>query len=170
MNSRITILRLVTVATLALSVPACGFWPTYHPLTAAQLADLGTHRYPGVTRDKATDACATALATLGYNVTVKEPGTGVIKTAPKTISVSSSGSAYGHSMSASVTEDGLAWSVSVEQSGDDAVVHATPRGFRNGSEMHEDNMWVAEAIDGKFKDLWTEVDGAIGAKTAPAAK
>lgn len=170
MNPRTTLLRLVAAATLAVSAQACGFFPTYHPLTTAQLAELGTHRYPGVTRDKATEACATALATLGYNVTVKQPDTGLIKTAPKTISVSSSGSAYGHSMSASVTEDGLAWSVSVEQSGDDAVVHAMPRGFRNGSEMHEENMWVAETIDGKFKDLWTEVDGAMGAKTAPAEK
>ena len=131
-----------------------------HPLTPAQLADLGAHRYPGVTREHATEACAAALATLGYNVTVREPATGIIKTAPRTIATTATGGRY----SASVTDDGLAWTVAVEPSGSDVVVHVTPRGYRNGSEVHAENMWVAEVMNDKFKDLWTEVDSNLGAR------
>jgi hypothetical protein len=147
-------LGLVLAAALATLAPAC---VSYHPLTPAELSLRGTHRYPGVARERATDACAVALATLGYQVTLKEPESGVIKTAPKVIMVSATGGP-GY---ANATEDGLAWSVDVEQAGSDSVVHATPRGFRNGTEMHEENMWVAEAIDGKFDDLWHEVDGVL---------
>jgi hypothetical protein len=156
-----SLLPFTLVASLAVATPACA--EVFHPLTPAALAERGTHRYPGVDRDKATDACAVALETLGYKVTMKDPATGLVKTAPKTIMVS----AVGHGATADVTEDGLAWSLAVEQSGSDVVVHATPRGFRNGSEMHEENVWVAEAIDSKFDDLWHEVDGVLRLPTTP---
>ncbi|MEO6575029.1 MAG: hypothetical protein ABIP89_14390 [Polyangiaceae bacterium] len=133
---------------------ACGH---YTVLTPAQLAERGTHRYPNVSRENGTEACASALSTLGYKVTVMRPDTGLIKTAPATIMVSATGGA-GY---ANTSEDGLAWGIVVETSGSDVVVHATPRGFRNGSELHDANMWTAEIMDAKFQDLWREVDGTL---------
>lgn len=146
---------------LALATPACH---TYTPLTSVQLTELGTHRYSNVTREKAVESCGTALTTLGYKVTVLEPASGMVKTAPHTIMVSASG----NQNTASATEDGVAWSIVVEASGADVVFHATPRAFRNGSELHEDGMWVEEIMNSKFQDLWHELDSMLGAQ--PAAK
>jgi hypothetical protein len=140
---------------LALVVPACGH---YTVLSPAQLTERGTHRYGNTSREKATEACATALSTLGYKVTVKQPESGIVKTAPASMMTSATGGA-GY---ANVTEDGLAWSLVVEPSGSDVVIHAKPRGFRNGSEMQDEGMWVAEVMDGKFGDLWREIDGTLG--------
>ena len=135
-------------------VIACGH---YTVLTPAQVAERGTHRYANVSREAGTEACATALSTLGYKVTVKRTESGVVRTAPATIMVSATGGA-GY---ANASEDGLAWGIVVEPSGADVVVHATPRGFRNGSELHDANMWTAEIMDAKFQDLWREVDGTL---------
>lgn len=52
----------------------------------------------------------------------------------------------------------------VDKSGKGAVIHAKPRGYRNGSEMHDDNPWVAEVMDGKFEDLWKEIDATLAAE------
>ncbi len=139
---------------LALVVSACTH---YTVLSPAQLSERGTHRYANTSREKVIEACAAALATLGYKVTVKQPESGVVKTAPASIMTSATGGG-GY---ASVTEDGLAWSLVVETSGADVVVHATPRGFRNGSEVQDEKMWVAEVMDGKFRDLWREIDGTL---------
>jgi hypothetical protein len=153
MTSRI---RLVSAA-LAIAVVACVH---FTPLSDAQLVERGTHRYAGFDRAKLTEACAAALATLGFKVTVKDPDKGLVKTSPQTIMVSATGGP-GY---ANTTDDGLAWAIAVEASGADVVVHAAPRGFRNGSEVREDGMWVAEVMDAKFKDLWREVDDTIGVK------
>ena len=120
-------------------------------------------RYANTSRENATEACATALSTLGYRVTVKVPETGIVKTAPASVRTSASGGP-GY---ANITEDGLAWGIVVESSGVDAVVHATPRGFRNGSELQNDSQWVAEIMDAKFRDLWREIDGTLGAQPPP---
>ena len=130
----------------------------YTTLTPTQLSERGTRRYANTSSEKALKACADSLSTLGYKVTVVQPESGIIKTAPHSIMTSATGGA-GY---ANVTDDGLAWAVAVEQSGNDVVVHATPRGFRNGSEVHEDGMWVAEVMDAKFKDLWNEIDQNLG--------
>jgi hypothetical protein len=148
--------RIVFPLLLAAAAPACG-GPSYHPLTPAQLAQRGTRRYPNLTREQATKASAAALATLGFEVTVTDVSAGVVRTAPKVIQVSAVGG-YGY---ASAIEDGLAWSVHVDSAGKDAVVHCTPRAFRNGTEMHDPNVWVAEAIDDKFRDFWHELDGDL---------
>jgi hypothetical protein len=151
-------MKILTICcALALAVPACA--PVYSALSPTQLAERGTHRYPGVTREKAVDACAMALSTLNYRVTVKQSETGLVKSAPAAIMTSATG---GRNY-ATVSEDGLAWSIVVETAGNDVIVRATPRGFRNGSEVHDEGMWVAEVMDAKFRDLWREVDENLGA-------
>jgi len=152
----ISLSRIVFPLLLTATGPACG-GPSYHPLTPAQLAQRGTRSYSNLTREQATEASAAALATLGFEVTVTDVSAGVVKTAPKVMHVTAVGG-YGY---ASAIEDGLAWSIQVDSAGKDAVVHCTPRAFRNGAEMYAPNVWVAEAIDDKFRDFWHELDGDL---------
>lgn len=131
----------------------------YTPYTFEQLAERGTHRVFGRMPDQAIEACAAALETLGYRVTVKNAEQGLVKTAPHSIMTSVAGG-RGY---ARVTEDGLAWAIQVEKAGNDVVLYAAPRGFRNGSEFKDEGMWVAEVMDAKFQDLWNEIDSTMGA-------
>jgi len=155
--------RLLALA-LGIALSACATGPHVHPLTEAQLAERGTHRYPSADVGTVTNACARALAALGYDVVTRDEQQGVVKTAPKTFEVRVVGNGY----YAQASEDGLAWNVQVEGSASGAVLHATPRAFRNGSEIRRRDVWVAEAIDDKFADLWSEMDGALSAKPLAA--
>ncbi len=151
----------VFVASFLVFASGCLF-PHYTVLSAAQLADRGTHHFQNQSRERVTQACVTALTTLGYQVTVQDPATGVIKTSPAPMSSSATGG-VGY---VNVVDDGLAWVISVDAVGAEITVHATPRGFRNGTEVHDANMWVAQVMDAKFRDLWSEVDSNV--KAAPA--
>jgi hypothetical protein len=44
-----------------------------------------------------------------------------------------------------------------------------PRGFRNGSEIDQEGVWVAEVMDAKFRDLWREIENNLGVLQAPAS-
>ena len=151
----------VLVLAAAFAAVSCAH---YTPYTAQQLIDRGTHCIAGVSAAQALDGSATALTTLGYTVTLKNAEQGVVKTAPKTIMVS----ATGVGNSANATDDGIAWSIQIETAGGDVVLHAVPRAFRNGSEIHDEGIWVAEVMDSKFQDLWNEIDSTLGVKPAPA--
>jgi hypothetical protein len=136
----------------------------YSPMTAAEVREHGTRRYAHLPPDKVTQACATALDTLGYRVTVSRVG--LVKTAPKVVMTSASGS-YGY---ATATEDSLAWTVSVRTVGPEAVVVAQPRGYRNGTEMVGERVWTAQILDPKLHDLWRELDGNLEMTGRPIAK
>ncbi len=161
--ARTSFLKSVVFAvSLAVAAPACIH---YTPLTSAELQQRGTHRYANTTKARATDAASKALSTLGFNVTVEEPEKGVIKTSPQRMGASASGgNGYAY-----VTEESFSWSIVVESSGDDAVVRATPHGFRNGSEVRDEGIWVGQIIDPKFQDLWREMDDVLGTKTLASA-
>jgi hypothetical protein len=154
-----TLFLSLLLLVLAAVAPGC---TSYTVLSPAEIAARGTHRYAHTNRDRATEACAAALATLGYRVTVKQLESGVVRTAPASVMTSATGG-RGY---ANITEDGLAWSIVVSAAGDDVIVRATPRGFRNGSEMKEEGIWVAEVMDAKFRDLWSELDAALGVRPA----
>jgi hypothetical protein len=171
--------RLVLCLFLSLSLPACALFA--HRLTPAELQAHGTRRYPNVARDKVVDACATALANLGYDVTQKTPEMGQVRTKPKTVGVSartsSVGSTYHSSRRYSTTYDNsvttqttaaLAWNVLAEASGPDVVVHLTPRAYQNGAEVHEEGIWIGSATDALFNDLFAEIDATLGVQTAPS--
>ena len=156
-------MKRALTAVLSLFASACVH---YTPYTAVQLAEKGTHAAPGQSVASTVEAVAVSLATLGYRVTVKDPERGIVKTSAKPIMTSAtttvSGGEYTATGSSEVVEDGLAWALRVEADGSGAVVHATPRGFRNGSEIHDEGMWVAEVMDAKFQDLWSELDSTLG--------
>ena len=155
-------------ALLLVVVSSCAHSPHYTAYTAPQLAAKGTHQVAGKDVAATVEALVVSLTTLGYRVTLKDPERGIVKTSAKPMMTSSTtvatGSQYSATASSEVVEDGLAWALQVEASGSDAVVHATPRGFRNGSEMHAEGMWVPEVMDPKFLDLWSELDSTLGVK------
>ena len=129
----------------------------FHILTPTELADRGTRVFHKTTLASATTACADALATLGYKVTVKDAELGVVKTAPKVIQIGATGG-NGY---ANVTEDALSWSVHVKLVSDAVRIHAVPRGSRNGSDISQRGM-PDVVIDPKFKDLWSELATTLG--------
>ena len=129
----------------------------YHILTGAELAAHGTRQFSQVSRAQAVAASATALETLGYKITVKEVERGIIKTAPRVIMVN----AVGGPGYANASEDALAWNVVVEDSASGAVIHAEPRGFRNGTEISERGM-PDILVDPKFRDLFKEISSTLG--------
>ena len=129
----------------------------FHMLTPTELSDRGTRVFRKVAVAKATGACAEALETLGYKVTVKDLELGRVKTAPKVIQVSAAGG-NGY---ASMTEDALAWSVNIKTKGELVRIHAVPRGYRNGSDISQRGM-PDVVIDPKFNDLWNELSSSLG--------
>ena len=153
--------RLVLWCFVMLVAAGC---QSFTVLSPAQLSAKGTHRYGNSSKEQVTGACTVALTTLGYKVTVSEPAAGIVKTAPSSIMTSATGGP-GY---ANVTDDGLAWSIVVESAGGSIVVHATPRAFRNGTEVHKEGIWVAEVMDAKFADLWRELDETLRAKAIAA--
>lgn len=150
---------------LLMAVSSCAH---YTPYTPQQLEAKGTHRLHGLDVPAAVEAVAVSLTTLGYRVTLKDPQRGLVKTSAKSIMTSStttaSGGPYAATATSEMVEDGLAWAIQVEADGTGSVVRATPRGFRNGSEIHDEGMWVAEVMDPKFRDLWAELDSTTGIK------
>ena len=78
--------------------------------------------------------------------------------------VTATSSYSGNSGSAEVQDDSLAWTVQVTNGSGGAHIRAVPRGFRNGSEMRGDDIWVAKVIDPKFDDFWHEVDSNLAGR------
>jgi hypothetical protein len=96
--------RLVMLLAAAFISLASAF--SQRVMTPEQVSQAGTRRYVGASREAAVEGCAVALATLGYEVTLKDPANGRVKTAPKTILVT----AKGDGNSASATDDQPSWS------------------------------------------------------------
>ena len=136
----------------------------YHLLTPAELASRGTRQFSQTTQTQAVEATASALETLGYKVTLKVPETGLLKTAPKVFVVYATGNAS----SATAHEDAVAWNVQVEPASTGVVIHASPRGFRNGTEITERGM-PDVVIEPKFRDLWKEISSSLGSPAVEAA-
>jgi len=147
---------VLTMKTAMLSLSLL-FAGCFHMLTPTELSDRGTRVFKKVAVSRATNACAEALETLGYKVTVKALEVGMVTTAPKVIMVSASGG-NGY---AAMTEDALSWSVNVKTKGNVLRVHAVPRGFRNGSDISQRGM-PDVVIDPKFNDLWNELASTLG--------
>ncbi len=129
----------------------------FTPLTKEELSQRGKRHFSKVGSERLTRVTTVALQSLGYHVTVTDSSTGLIRTAPHSMIVSATGSSGG----ANVTEDGLAWVVRIGEDSSGNFVQATPRGFRNGSEMRAEGIWIASIIDPKFEDLWREIEETL---------
>ncbi|HEY4117166.1 MAG TPA: hypothetical protein VGM56_04900 [Byssovorax sp.] len=169
MNAFRPVLLACVLATSVAALPGC--FAMVQPLTAAEVAERGTRRFDGATREKTTEAIATSLTTLGYKVTVASPETGVVKTAPKTVFVSASAQGYGYSSTVAAEEDQIAWAIRVESTERGSLVHAVPRGYRNGTELTENDMsWVPAILDPKLRDIWNEVASTLGTASQAAQR
>lgn len=167
---------VLTVLASGFSLSAVACFTSYTTLTPAQLKERGTGTYTNVTVERGVEAVASALTTLGYKVTVKDVQAGIVKTAPREIMVSSTATATRGvgfndrtvTAQAETTKDELAWRVTVRAEGTGVRIEAEPRGFRNGSEISDQQgMWTAEIMDPKFRDISRELSDVLGAK-APA--
>jgi hypothetical protein len=130
-------------------------------LSPEELEQRTTRHFPAATRQQAVEACSTALATLGYEVTFKQLERGIIRTSPKVIVRR----AHGYGGHAVASEDALGWAISVTPVDQGVRIAARPRAFRNG---RENNIpWVAHVIDGLFRDLWKEIEQMLGSAVSP---
>ncbi|MGQ0508823.1 MAG: hypothetical protein ACT4TC_26275 [Myxococcaceae bacterium] len=145
----------------------------YTFLKPADLEARGTRTFSNVTSEKAVEASAVALSTLGYQVTQKSKEAGVVKTAPQDILVTQktettvdrtplANTVRGATSSSTQTRDGLAWTLRISGAGDGVKIVALPRAYRNGSELVED-AFVAEVMDPRFNALWREIEGSMSA-------
>jgi hypothetical protein len=138
---------LAAIIVLAMSGCVAAFRPRM--LTANELAQRGTRVYSA---DVPTGmrAAAVALQTLGFEITVNDPASGTIKTAPRDMMMSASGS--------TVYRDELAWVVVVTADATRGIqVLATPHAYSNGTEVAPTEI-PADAIEPKFATLWNELD------------
>ena len=148
----------VFVLVVALAMTACVSAMQPRTLTTAELAQRGTRMYSAdvVTGMK---AAIVALQTLGYEITVNDPGTGMIKTAPRDIMVA----AY----NGVLTRDELAWVLVVTPTASGIQVTATPHAYSNGTEVPPHQI-PAVSIEPKFTTLWNELDADMKVVAAAA--
>ena len=168
------LISVLTPLLLALSIPACALFTNTVVLTADDLKQRGTRTFQGVSRDTAVEGAAVALGTLGYYVTQKNLETGVVRTAPREILTTASTNTTHHDRSivnpqytsessSTVTRDELAWSLRVVADSEaEVTIIATPRAYRNGTELAGENTFIAEVMDPRFNDLWRAVEEVIG--------
>lgn len=144
---------------------SCGSRPPRAPLTAQVIADHGTHRFRA-DRARVIAALEGALRTFGYEVAFSDPEAGVVKTAPKNIAAVASGS-YGYAALITVSH---AYAIRVYSSDGGTTVEATPRLYRNGTDV-SNGPWVFEGPGGQYEEwnkLFAEVASNLG-EIAPAA-
>jgi hypothetical protein len=123
------------------------------PLSPADLARNENHAYPGRSKAQVFHATVTALRSLGYEVIVNEPGTGLIKTAPKVMAAVAYGNAYG----AVATENSVGWTIGVTPITGGVGLHADPRGYSGGQAVAADQM-NGEYLERLFATLFAEID------------
>jgi hypothetical protein len=132
----------------ALISAGCGM-----PMSPADLARNENHAYPGRSKAQVFHATVTALRSLGYEVIVNEPGTGLIKTAPKVMTAVAYGNAYG----AVATENSIGWTIGVTPITGGVGLHADPRGYSGGQAVAADQM-NGDYLERLFGTLFAEID------------
>jgi hypothetical protein len=124
-------------------------------ITAEQVKALGKRSYAGRSRADLVSASAIALKTLGYTVVVADAESGMVKTAPKPLVATASGTA---TSAVAVTND-LAWMIEVTAEGDGVAVQATPRAS-SGGQAYE-GPFVADYMEKAIVDLFKEIESNL---------
>ena len=152
------LLRALRAALVALAI-VCATAPMVacRPVTAAELQDWGTRTYAGTTKAAAFKASFSAVRALGYDVASVDAGAGQVRTAPKLVVVTASGSQY----SAQAVEQSLAWDIDVTQGSQGIVVHATPRGYSAGQAIPATRLSASYAKQA-FETLFGEIERDMG--------
>jgi hypothetical protein len=156
MNSKklSTLVLVIVLATLS------GCFSALRPrvMTAEEMARHGTRVYSA---DVTTGlkAATVALETLGFVITLSDPATGTIKTAPRHMVATSYGS--------TVYRDELAWVLVVSSHASGVQVLATPHAYTNGTEVPNERI-AANFLEEKFDTLWKELDSDVRQLAASA--
>ena len=120
--------------------------------TPADFERLGTRHYPDRSHDEVSAAVVTALKLLGYDVVTTDPR---IRTAPKNVAVTSSGTYTETSGTAQSFTEAVAWDVDILPEGPGTMLRATPRATVNGEPMTQ--VWEDWA-ERNFGALMKEID------------
>jgi hypothetical protein len=123
--------------------------------TAAEIARMDTHAYPGRSPAQVQHAVEVALKTQGFTI-VDETG-GRIKTAPKVLAFNASGSRY----TATAVDASLGWVIDVTSTSDGARVHAEMRPSQGGRALQPTDV-TASYAEGLYGDLYREIDSNLG--------
>jgi hypothetical protein len=115
--------------------------------TRHDLDTVGTRDYRA-DRSKLVSALEGALKTIGYEITVEDLATGLIKTSKRLDRVEVSGSAR----AATATQLSNALTIRLEDRGDIQHVVVTPRGYLSTKEYPLEELNVGYA-----KDIWAQV-------------
>jgi hypothetical protein len=124
-------------------------------ITPDQVKALGRRSYAGRSRPEVVKASVVALKTLGFEVVVEDAESGVVKTAPKPLVATASGTA---TTAVAVTND-LAWMIEVTAAGDGVDVQATPRASSGGQSY--DGPYDADYMEKAILDLFKEIESNL---------
>jgi len=128
-------------------------------ITPDQVKALAKRSYAGRNREELMKASVTALKTLGFEVVVEDAESGIVKTAPKPLVATASGTA---TSAIAVTND-LAWTIEVAKAGEGVDVEATPRASSGGASY--DGPYDAEYMEKSISDLFKEIESNLKPKT-----
>ncbi len=59
------------------------------------------------------------------------------------------------------SRDEISWTLNFRDAGNVVTVRAIPRGYKNGSEVTGDKVWVDRVLDPRFNDLWNELSATL---------
>lgn len=163
---------LSSIAAALIFSTGCSLFTSYQVLSPAEVQKLGTRTYATTPPAAAFTAAHQALEMAGYRIVVDEPATGTLKTAPKQLSSTAESTGKVHdtivgttvTAETQVTDDSLAWSLSITASSTGSTVRAQPRGFRNGLEItNEENVWADTVITPQFNALFRSIESNLPA-------
>lgn len=158
---------VLVVALFAAMVAGCVRPPL---MSQAEVRAYGRRAYAGVDKPKVVAATKLALETLGYRVTVADPATGRIKTAPKVAVVVGTATTVGGTTSVSTSQNAIAWIVDVEAAERGARVIAVPRAYANGNPIAEHEPWDRDYAVRAFQALFDEIESNLPAGAATEAR
>jgi hypothetical protein len=145
-RTRFLMAALALVAALALAAqPACG--PRGQPLTAAEIDAYGQRVFPADTA-KCFRAAVGALQSLGYEIAVADPDSGVIVTKPRLIR------AYGGSGVA--TGEYRRYRVQLTPQPNGTRVRAIPGMLLGSNDVSGDRIWIFDGRGGE-RQLWQQL-------------
>jgi len=155
MGGRLSVAALLLGAWCA----GCGGMFASKPVaTPADFERLGTRHYPDRGHDEVSTAVVTALKLLGYDVVTTDPR---IRTAPKNVATTSSGTYTETSGTAQSFTEAVAWDIDIQPEGSGTMLRATPRATVNGEPMTQ--VWEDWA-ERNFGALMKEIDGNLPPK------
>jgi hypothetical protein len=150
------------VLAIVVAVGLLGCTP-HRLVSAADLQRYGTRPFKEP-KAEVVRATATALRTLGYEVTVADEATGKVKTSPKVVVI---GAVRTSTYTAVGYQNAIAWTIDVTPGSDGStLVRATPRAYLNGQEDTRDR-WDADYMEQSIDTVFREIASDLPATAAP---